>query len=110
MARTVMVILGLDGFEIEEFRKLDFDSLKSDIDLLAQQPHLDVLPCYRGKKLDYGLGYRRITVGIDLENFPMLHYNVTERAGVEGSTDHSNSVGRRDYTQEEVNTLRDRAA
>ena len=50
MVRKNVVTLRLDERRIEELKELDFGKLISDIELLAQQPLVDVDPYYINKK------------------------------------------------------------
>jgi len=106
MSREIQVSLHLAPIPIKELDELDFDKLRSDLEFLAQQPPVEVLPCYKDKEVDYEVGHRDIRV-VSIRASPLkFEYLIIDRASVMGSVDYSNSVGRRTYTQAEVDELR----
>ena len=109
MNRDIRVNLSLGTTSLERIKDLDFEKLISDIELLSQQLPVDVDPYYRNKKIDYGSGYRSVNVRMKSESFLSLVYSVIDSARVEGSTNQSDSVGSRTYTQKEVDEMRARA-
>ena len=106
MARDIVLTLMLDEISIEEFKGLAFRILESNIDLLAQQPTLEVPSRYKKEDLDYEKGYRSIIVMVEPERPFRFSYAVIDSAHVIGSDHKLNQVGMRRYTQKEVDELR----
>lgn len=108
MDRLNVISLGMENVEIEKVGEIDFERLKSNIGLLAQQPPVKVYPSYRGKEIDYETGFRHISVELEFrgDGRPNFIYRVSDRASVRGSVNHSDQVGMKSYTQEEVDELR----
>ena len=97
-------LLRLNEEEIKKSRGLDFSILNPDIKfLLGQSP--EVFPCYEDKEIDYSEGRRVISVIVKRSPTAEFSYTVTDHASVEGKL--NVIVGRKSYTQKEVDELRD---
>ncbi|HEB47105.1 MAG TPA: hypothetical protein ENI22_01410 [Candidatus Pacearchaeota archaeon] len=82
-----------------------FPEIKQNIELLSEQPHVDVYPGFKDKKLDYERGYRHIRVTDDGLT-TAFRYTIIDYAHVEGIVHTCTTVGSKLYTQEEVEKLR----
>ena len=108
MGRLNVISLDMKDVEIEKISEIDFEKLKSDLELLAKQPPVEVWPCYKNEEIDYDIGYRSISVDIKFrEGRPDFVYRVADRADVRNSVNHGDFVGRRSYSQSEVDKLRE---
>ena len=101
------VTLDISERDIEEVGELDFDKLKLDLEILAQQPPVEVHPYYKDKKIDYRMGRRTIIAETEIGTPLEFSYTLSDRASVKGSINYSDNVGMVKYTQEEVDELRD---
>ena len=108
MAEKTIVSLDLNCKYLEEIMGFDFDELKDNLEILSQQPHVEVDSCYKDIEINYKEGYRLINVKSDSGRLLRFSYTVMDRANVKGSAD-SQFVGKRIYTQQEVEELRSQA-
>ena len=53
MGRLNVISLDMKDVEIEKISEIDFEKLKSDLELLAKQPPVEVWPCYKNEEIDY---------------------------------------------------------
>ncbi len=106
MAEKTIVSLDVNFKYLEEIMGFDFDEFKDNIEILSQQPPLEVDSCYKDIKINYKEGYRLIKVKSKSGRLLRLSYTVMDRANVKGSTEYSQFVGQRIYTQKEVEELR----
>lgn len=107
MIKIAQVNLTLTNIFLEDIMEFDFEKLKSDIELLAEQPPVKVYPTFKEEEIDYKTGYRSIIVRSKSDKRPIrLLYTIMDRAGVIGSVNYSEFVGIKKYTQQEVDELR----
>ena len=80
--------------------------LRSDIELLVQQPYLKVLPCYEKSDINYEVGHRVISV----KSGPVrgLSFIIKDIDQVKRDVTYNRVVGRKTYTQKEVDALRNK--
>ena len=97
-------LIKLNEEDIRKSRGLDFSLLNPDIKLIVGQ-FPEVFPCYEDKEIDYSEGRRVISVGVKRAPTAEFSYTVTDHASVEGKL--NVIVGRKSYTQKEVDELRD---
>lgn len=103
MSLDVMVDIQLSNVSLKRLPEI-----KQDIELLSGQPHVEVYPSSKNKKLDYGRGYRliRLTLEDREKSAEVLEYTIIDHAYVEGAVNPCSIVGSKSYTQEEVEELR----
>lgn len=105
VSKTISVSLNFPYGFLEEILEVDFNKLKSYIELLAKQPPVRVHSYYEDKEIDYGEGHREVEIRASGKPISFL-YTVEDSANVKGSPKRVDFVGRKNYTQQEVDELR----